>query len=72
MDRDVSSPLGDPCLSLYSLEEQGYKESIIFGTIKYLVVHTEQHRARLDLVGWATSDGAAQVLVLWIPGAIPP
>jgi len=30
-------------------------------------VHAEQHRARLDLVGQATSDGAAHVL-----GAIPP
>ena len=36
---DVSCPLGDPCLSLYSLEEQGYTESSIFGTIQYLVVH---------------------------------
>ena len=30
-------------------------------------MHAEQRRARLDLVGWATSDGAAHVL-----GAIPP
>ena len=35
----VSCPLGDPCLSLYTLEGQGYKESSIFGTIQYLVVH---------------------------------
>ena len=62
MDRDVSSPLGDPCLSLYSLEEQGYKVSILFGTIQCLAVHVEQRRARLDLVGWATSDGVAHVL----------
>ena len=44
-------PLGDPCLSLYTLEGQGYKESSIFDTIQYLAVHTEQRRARLDLVG---------------------
>ena len=25
-------------------------------------MHTEQRYARLDLVGWATSDGAAHVL----------
>ena len=30
-------------------------------------MHAEQRRARLDLVGWATSDGVAHVL-----GAIPP
>ena len=29
----VSCPLGDPCLSLYTLEGQGYKENIVFGTI---------------------------------------
>ena len=64
MDR---CPLGDPCLSLYSLEGQSYKKSIIFGIIQQLAVHAEQRRARLDLVGWATSDDAAHVL-----GAIPP
>ena len=62
----VSYPLEDPCLSLYSLKEQGYKESILFGTIQYLAMHVEQRRARLDLVGWATPGGAAHVL-----GAIP-
>ena len=62
MDRGVSCPLGDPCLSLYSLEEQGYKVSILFGTIQWLAVHAEQRRTRLDLVGWATSDGMAHVL----------
>ena len=41
--------------------------SILFGTIQCLAVHVEQRRARLDLLGWATSDGAAHVL-----GAIPP
>ena len=71
MDRDVSCLLGDPCLSLYNLEEQGYKVSILFGTIQYLAVHAEQRRACLDLVDWATSDGAAHV-VFRIPGAIPP
>ena len=44
-------PLGDPCLSLYTLEGQGYKESSLFDTIQYLVVHTKQRHARLDLVG---------------------
>ena len=48
---DVACPLGDPYLSLYSLEEQGYKESSLFGTVQYLAVHAEQCRARLDLVG---------------------
>ena len=67
MDRDVSCLLGDPCLSLYTLEGQGYKESSLFGTIQYLAVHAEQRRARLNLVGRATSDGAAHVL-----GDIPP
>ena len=28
-----SCPLGDPCLSLYTLEGQGYKENSLFGTI---------------------------------------
>ena len=41
--------------------------SILFGTIQCLAVHAEQRRARLDLVGRTTSDGAAHVL-----GAIPP
>ena len=59
---NVAYPLGDPCLSLYTLEGQGYKESSLFGTIQYLAVHAEQHRARLDLVGRATSDGVAHVL----------
>ena len=62
MDRDVSYPLGDPYLSLYSLEEQGYKVSILFGTIQCLVVHAEQRHACLDLVGQTTSDGVAHVL----------
>ena len=35
--------------------------------MQLLAVHGEQRRARLDLVGWATSDGAAHVL-----SAIPP
>jgi hypothetical protein len=26
-------PLGDPCLSLYTLEEEGYKQNNLFGTI---------------------------------------
>ena len=60
-------PLGDPCLSLYTLEGQGYKESSLFGTIQCLAVHAEQRHARLDLVGQATFDGATHVL-----GAIPP
>ena len=68
---DVSCPLGDPCLSLYSLEEQGYKESSLFGTIQYLVMHAEQRRARLDLVGRATSDGAAHVLSCGYRGHTP-
>ena len=62
MDRDVSCLLGDPYLSLYTLEGQGYKESSLFGTIQYLAVHAEQRRERLDLVGWATFDGAVHVL----------
>ena len=62
IDLDVSCPLGDLCLSLYTMEGQGYKESSLFGTIQYLAVHAEQRRACLDLVGWATSDGAAHVL----------
>ena len=69
MDHDVSCPLGDPFLSLYSLEEQGYKVSILFDTIQCLAVHAAQRHACLDLVGWATSDGAAHVLscVYWGP-----
>ena len=47
----VSCPLGDLCLSLYTMEGQDYKENILFGTIQYLAVHVEQCRARLDLVG---------------------
>ena len=31
---DVPCPLGDPYLSLYTLEGYGYKENIIFGTIQ--------------------------------------
>ena len=58
----VSCPLGDLCLSLYTMEGQDYKENILFGTIQYLAVHVEQRRACLDLVGWATSDGVAHVL----------
>ena len=47
-----SCSLGDPCLSLYSMEGQGYKESIIFGTIQKLAVHAEQ-RAVHALILWA-------------------
>ena len=71
MDRDVSCPLGDPCLSLYTLEGHGYKESSLFGTIQYLTVHVEQRRACLDLVGWATSDDAAHVLSCGYRGPYP-
>ena len=65
-------PLGDPCPSLYALEEYGYKESILFGTIQYLAMHADQCRARLDLVGWATSDGATHVLSCGYRGSYPP
>ena len=37
------------------------QESIIFGTIQYLAVHVDQCRACLDLVSWATSDGAVSI-----------
>ena len=67
----VGRPLGDPCLSLYTLEGQGYKESSLFGTIQYLAVHAEQRRARLDLMGRATSDGAAHVLSCGYRGHTP-
>ena len=64
-------PEGDPYLSLYSLEEQGYKVSILFGTIQCLVVHAEQRCACLDLVGWTTSNGAAHVLSYGYQGPYP-
>ena len=63
--------LGDPCLFIYTLEGYSYKESILFGTIQYLAVHVDQCRARLDLVGWATSDGAAHVLSYGYRGPYP-
>ena len=43
----------------------------IFGTIQYLAVHVDQCRARLDLMGWATSDGAAYVLSCGYRGPYP-
>ena len=36
------------------------------------MVHADQCRARLDLVGWATSDGAAHVLSYGYRGSYPP
>ena len=36
------------------------------------MVHVDQCRARLDLVGWATSDGAAHVLSYGYRGSYPP
>ena len=35
-------------------------------------MHVDQCRARLDLVGWATSDGAAYVLSCGYRGSYPP
>ena len=35
-------------------------------------MHAEQRRACLDLVGWATSDGAAHVLSYGYQGSYPP
>ena len=35
-------------------------------------MHVNQCRARLDLVGWATSDGAAHVLSYGYQGSYPP
>ena len=35
-------------------------------------MYVEQRRACLDLVGWATSDGAAQVVYCGYPGSYPP
>ena len=64
-------PLGDPCLSLYTLEGYGYKESILFGTIQYLAVHIDLCHARLDLVGWATPDGVAHILSYGYRGPYP-
>ena len=40
-DLDRLSPEGGPYLSLYSLEEQGFKVSILFGIIQCLAVHAE-------------------------------
>ena len=45
---------------------------MLFGTIQYLAVHVDHCRARLDLVGWATSDGAAHVLSYGYRGSYPP
>ena len=45
--------------------------SILFGTIQCLAVHAEQRRARLDLVGWATSDGVAHILSCGYRGPYP-
>ena len=45
---------------------------MLFGTIQYLAVHVDQCRARLDLVGWATSYGAAHVLSYGYRGSYPP
>ena len=42
------------------------------GTIQYLVVHVDQCRARLDLVGWATYDSVAHVLSYGYRGVYPP
>ena len=67
----VSCPLGDPCLSLYTLEGQGYKESSLFGTIQYLVVHVDQCRARLRLVGWATPGAQPMWPAVGIRGRTP-
>ena len=35
-------------------------------------MHVDQCHARLDLVGWATSDGAAHVVYHGYPGSYPP
>ena len=35
-------------------------------------MHVNQCRARLDLVGWATSDGVAHVLSCGYRGSYPP
>ena len=58
MDLDGSCPLGDPYLSLYTLEEVGLQGKY---PIWYYTIACGARRARLDLVGWATSDGAAHV-----------
>ena len=44
---------------------------ILFGIIQELAVHAEQRHARLDFVGWATSDGAAHVLSYGYRGPYP-
>ena len=49
----------------------GLQESSLFGTVQYLAAHAEQRRARLDLVGWATSDSAAHVLSCEYRGRTP-
>ena len=36
------------------------------------MVHVDQCRAHLDLVGWTTSDGAAHVLSYGYRGSYPP
>ena len=43
----------------------------MFGTIQYLAVHVDLCCARLDLEGWATSDGAAYVLSCGYRGPYP-
>jgi hypothetical protein len=29
----MTCPIGDPCLSLYTMDEEGYKQNSLFGTI---------------------------------------
>ena len=61
-------PLGDPYPSLYILKGQGYKQSIIFGTISCsLAVHADQRHAPHVFLSAVTSSTSP-----WVPAAARP
>ena len=62
MMRDMGMPTRGPLLLLIYSGGVGLQGKYPIGTIQYLAVHAEQRRARLELVGQATSDGAAHIL----------
>jgi hypothetical protein len=67
----MTCPLGDPFLSLYTLEKKGYKQNSLFGTIK--ISSTSCNLMIYALILWAGPPQMVRPMYhLVVPGVYTP
>jgi hypothetical protein len=67
----MTCPLGDPYLSLYTLEEEGYKQNSLFGTIT--ISSTTYNLVMYALILWAGPPQMVRPMYhLVVPGVYTP